>query len=228
MGVRVRFQRGAWWIFINHQGKRRAKRIGDRDAALKVAAAARERLARGDLRIGPTNDETLEAYAGVWVRGLTGNLKASTVGFYQANLDRYILPVLGRRPVGTPNRADCRMLVAALRAKGLKLNTVKGIARTLSTLLSQAVEDEKLPANPALRLGKYLRPGDEAETAIQPLSAAEVAHLVAVAERHYPRWHPWTLCALARLRLGELLALQWGISTGTDDFSPYSVTSCVA
>ena len=117
----------------------------------------------------------------------------------------------------------------ALRAKGLKLNTVKGIARTLSTLLSQAVEDEKLPANPALRLGKYLRPGDEADTVIQPLSAAEVAHLVAVAERHYPRWNPWTLCALRTgLRLGELLALQWGISTGTDDFSRYSVTSCVA
>jgi integrase len=103
------------------------------------------------------------------------------------------------------------MLVAALRAKGLKLNTVKGIVRTLSTLLSQAVEDEKLPANPALRLGKYLRRGDEAETRVQPLSAAEAAHLVAVAEREFPRWHAWTLCALRTgLRLGELLALQWG------------------
>jgi integrase len=31
-----------------------------------------------------------------------------------------------------------------------------------------------------------------------------------LAERHYPRWHPWTLCDLRTgLRLGELLALQW-------------------
>jgi hypothetical protein len=33
--------------------------------------------------------------------------------------------------------------------------TVKGILRALSTVLSQAVEDELLMANPALRMGKY-------------------------------------------------------------------------
>ena len=48
--------------------------------------------------------------------------------------------------VGSLTRADCRLLITSSREKGLKLTTVKGIARTLSTLLSQAVEDEKLPA----------------------------------------------------------------------------------
>jgi hypothetical protein len=90
----------------------------------------------------------------------------------------------GHRPVGAIVRADCRELVAGLRGKGLKLNIVRGIARTLSALLSQAVEDEKLPANPALRMGKYLRRGDEPEQSIQALTATEVAHLVAIAERH--------------------------------------------
>jgi hypothetical protein len=47
------------------------------------------------------------------------------------------------------------------------LNTVKGIARTLSAVLSQAVEDEKIAANPALRLGQYLRRGDEPKTEVQ-------------------------------------------------------------
>lgn len=90
-------------------------------------------------------------------------------------------------------------------------SAVRGIVRTLSVVLSQAVEDEKLPANPALRMGRYLRRGDEAEAAIQPLTATEVAHLVSVAERHFLRWHAWALCALRTgLRLGELLALQWG------------------
>ena len=98
-----------------------------------------------------------------------------------------------------------------VRGKGLKLNTVRGIARTLSVVLSQAVEDERLAANPALRMGKYLRRGDEPERAIQALTAAEVAHVTAIAERHFPRWYPWVFCALRTgVRLGELLALQWG------------------
>lgn len=122
----------------------------------------------------------------------------------------YVLPVLGRRPIGTLARRDCPDLVTVARGKGLKLNTVRGIARTLSTVLSQAVEDEKLPANPALRMGRHLRRGDEAKTVIQPLTRDEAAHLVSVAREHFPRWHPWLLCALRTgLRLGELLALSW-------------------
>jgi integrase len=210
MGVKVRFWKDAWWVFVNHQGKRKAKRIGDRETALKVARTIRERIAAGELHLGVSSDETLETFASAWLKGLNGNLKASTVGFYSENLRRHVLPALGRRPVRAIARADCRELVVRLRAKGLKLNTVRGIARTLSALLSQAVEDQKLPANPALRMGKYLRRGDEPEQPIQALTAAEVAHLVAIAERHFPRWYPWVLCALRTgLRLGELLALQW-------------------
>jgi hypothetical protein len=33
-------------------------------------------------------------------------------------------------------------------------------------------------------MGKYLRRGDEPEQSIQALTATEVAHLVAIAERH--------------------------------------------
>jgi len=40
-------------IFINHCGSRKAKRIGDRDTALSVARAIRERIARGDLNLAP-------------------------------------------------------------------------------------------------------------------------------------------------------------------------------
>lgn len=28
MGVTIRERKGAWWIFINHQGSRKAKRVG--------------------------------------------------------------------------------------------------------------------------------------------------------------------------------------------------------
>jgi len=80
-----------------------------------------------------------------------------------------------------------------------------------SAALSHAVEDEKLPANPALRMGRYLRQGDEPKRHIQPLTRTEAAHLVDAAKIHYSQWHPWVLLTLRTgLRLGEQLALQWG------------------
>ena len=177
MGVTVKFYRGSWWLFIRHRGQRKSKRIGDRETAQKVARSIRERIAAGDLRLGAVGDDTLETYARAWLAGLSGNLKASTIAFYSDNLRRHVLPALGARPISTLARKDCRDLVATIRGKGLRLNTVRGITRTLSAVLSSAVEDDKLPANPALRMGKYLRRGDEPERVIQPLTAAEAAHV---------------------------------------------------
>ena len=55
MGVKVRFYRGAWWIFINHHGRRRSKKIGDQQTALRIAKELRDRLGRGDLHL-PDSD----------------------------------------------------------------------------------------------------------------------------------------------------------------------------
>lgn len=184
-------------MFINHAGRRRAKKIGDRETAIRVAQRIREQLAAGDLRLTPAAaQETFGAYACAWLKSLEGNLKASTIRFYRENLARHVLRLLGHRSLTGITRLDARELIAASRRKGLKLNTVKGVAPTLSTVLSQAVEDEKLPANPALRMGRYLRRGDEPKPQIQPLTREEAAPLVAVARERFPRCYPWILLAL--------------------------------
>lgn len=155
--------------------------------------------------------DTFETYAREWLRTAALNLKASTVRFYTDNLENHVFGTLGTRPIGSISRKDVRELIAATREKGLKINTVRGISRTVSAFLSQAVEDEHLPANPALRLGKYLRRGDEPKPQIDPFTREEVAHIVATAAKEFPEWHAWMLTALRTgLRLGELLALQWG------------------
>ena len=213
MGVKVRFWKNAWWLFVNHQGRRKAKRIGDRETAMTIARRIRERIAAGALQLpsAAAAEESLQTYARGWLKTISGNLKASTVEFYTENMDRYILPALGARPLRDIGRADCRDLIVRARARGLKLNTVRGIARTLSSMLSQAVEDEKIPANPALRMGRHLRRGDEPKLEIQPFTREEASHLVETARVSFPRWHPWVLCALRTgLRHGELLGLQWG------------------
>ena len=64
MGARVKFHKGAWWIFISHRGRRRAKKIGDRQTALDVARQIQRRLAEGDLGLlASTPGPTLRTYA---------------------------------------------------------------------------------------------------------------------------------------------------------------------
>ena len=78
-------------------------------------------------------------------------------------------------------------LIPACRAKGLRVATVRGVLRALSTVLSQTVEDELLPANPAVGLGRYLRQGDEPELEIDPFTRDEAPRLLEVARRRWRR-----------------------------------------
>jgi integrase len=118
--------------------------------------------------------------------------------------------VLGARPVSSLRRADCRELVSRLCTKGLKVTTRPRHRAHLSTIASQAVEDELLSANPALRLGKYLRAADDPEPAIDPFTRDEASHVVAIARERLPEWHTWLLCGFRTgMRAGELLALKW-------------------
>src|SRR5687768_11187490 len=110
MGVKVKFHKGSWWVFISHNGRRKAKAVGDRDTALHVAKRIREQLAVGDLHLKEDAVEvpvdTLNAYADGWLTGVASTLKASTVRFYTANLARHVRPSLGLRPITSLTRAD--------------------------------------------------------------------------------------------------------------------------
>jgi integrase len=52
MGVKVREKKkgsGVWWIFIDHQGRRKAKKVGkDKKVAENIAKKVEAKLALGD------------------------------------------------------------------------------------------------------------------------------------------------------------------------------------
>lgn len=210
MGVKVKFYRGAWWVFVNHHGRRRSKMVGDEAAARAVARQIRERLAAGDLGLVAKDGPTFQVYATEWLTTGEGARKRSTHRFYSFNLALHIIPAIGEKRVAALKRADCRELIAVCRAKGLKVASMRGVNRTLSAVLSQAVEDQLLQANPAFRMGKYLRDGDEAPIEIQPLTREEAHTLLTTAQATCPEHYAFFLCALRTgMRLGELLALEW-------------------
>jgi len=140
----------------------------------------------------------------------------------------HILPTLGDRRIDSITRANIRALVEALivkparprkKAKGkaaepprtLSRKTIENVVRVLSAILTQAVEDGLLPANPAFRLGRYYREAREPGKKIEPLTLEETRAFLNAAREHTPREYPLFVTAcLTGMRLGELLGLQWG------------------
>ena len=49
MGVKVRKYKGKWYVFIDFNGRRKAKNVGTRQAAEEVRREIEARLALGDL-----------------------------------------------------------------------------------------------------------------------------------------------------------------------------------
>jgi integrase len=214
VGVTVKQWKGAWWLFVNHRGQRKAKRVGvgdtgkkaAKDAATKLAA----RLALGENPLREADSGVLfEDYAQTWLDRIRHTRKHSTHEDYQIMLTRELLPAFKGMRLGEITRERVKALAMVGLKKGHSPKTVLNYIRGLSSLLSHAVEDGLLAVNPALKPGKFL-PGGSKRKAINPYTREEVAHFLEAARVRIPRYYPLFLCAVRTgLREGELLALQW-------------------
>src|SRR5260221_3273874 len=71
MAVKVKQHKGAWWVFIDHKGKRKAKRIGaSKRAAEQVAEKIQAKIALGQFEMAEEKEKppTLTAYAEQWLQ----------------------------------------------------------------------------------------------------------------------------------------------------------------
>ena len=214
MGVKVRERNGAWWIFINHHGQRKARRIGvgasGKKAAQQVAQQIQARLALGQTAFDRQSaGVTLEAYTETFLQRIEHTRKPSTHESYHQTMTHNILPMLGTLDLHTVTREKVKALALAGLQKGQSPKTVQNTIRCLSSLLSHAVEDDLITVNPAFKPGKFL-PKISKRRGINPLTREELAILLDTAKTKAPRYFPIFLCAARTgLRMGELLALRW-------------------
>ena len=216
MAVKVREWKGAWWVFVDFRGRRKAKRVGVGAPAKRAADAAAEKI-QAQLTLGNTAtlDETraravtFAEHADRWLRSYVAvHLKPSTQEMYGTVLTKHWTPVLGPKPLATISREQVKTQLGKLLASGLSANRVRGTLNVLRACLTAAVEDGLLPGNPAARLGRFAgRTGDVRE--LEAFSAEELAALLTTAERETPEVYP-LLLTLARtgLRIGEALTLR--------------------
>jgi len=81
MAVKIRERNGAWWIFIDHDGKRKAKKVGTKAAAEKIQKQIEARLTLGDLRLLEPKkppEPTFAEFRKSWLEQAPASCKDST------------------------------------------------------------------------------------------------------------------------------------------------------
>ena len=217
MGVKVREKKkdsGVWWIFIDHQGRRKAKKVGrDKKVAENIAKKVEAKLALGDMGLVENKTvaaATFEEYANTW-KTLTvpATCKPSTVSDYQGILKNHVLPVFGKTTVNEINRFMVKRFLMKKITDGFASSTVTHMKNAVSGVLNLAVDDEVLSTNPAHNIGKIFK-RQNPKPKIDPFNKDELAALLDTYQIHFPRHYPLIL-TLARtgIRFGEGLGLQW-------------------
>jgi len=195
MGVKVKAWKGAWWLKINHKGRRKSKRVGvgkeGKKAAELAAVQIQARLVSGDesvLQDTRGRGLTFQEHTEAWLKNyVVPQRKAGTAEKYEAILRKHWFPAFARMPLTALTRDRIKAVLAEKSGSGLKSKTIKGHLDVLRACLSAAVEDDLLATNPASRLGKFVtRSGESRE--VETFTRTELTTVLETAEREMPAY----------------------------------------
>ncbi|UCG14549.1 MAG: site-specific integrase [Deltaproteobacteria bacterium] len=214
MGVKVRERpkgSGVWWIFIDHQGKRKAKKVGkDRRLANEVAKKIEAKLVLGefDMKGGEDSCPAFRQYAERWLR-LSRDWKESTRIAYEQTLKKHVYPHFGKRKLNTIRRKDLKAFFDSLLLKGMATETMGTVRTVISGVMTHAVESELMDSNPLRDIRMKYK---SKQLEVDPLTGEEAEKLLKEAKKYQGGiYHLPMLCALRTgMRIGEIQALKWG------------------
>lgn len=203
------FQRasdGLWMAYLElppdpKTGKRRRKVVSSKrkqTAAQKLAALRRELEARGNL---PTENTKVSEWANAWLERL--DVKPRTTEAYRSNLDRLILPAIGRVPLAKLTAGHVRQMLADITDRGLSPTTALGAHRVLRKMLADAVREDVVPTNVAAKITP-----PRAAHVERSMLTLEQANAV-LAHEPDPMWRlRWAIALFNGARQGEVLGIR--------------------
>lgn len=205
---------GVWWIFINHNGTRKSKKVGPKSLAKEAAAKVQAHLTLGDLDVlekKASSVPSFKEYAELWLSLPNDDWKESTRRTYRFNLESYVFPKLGNHPIDKIGRKDLIDLLDDMLNSGKAPRSIQVTKATISGVFSHAMDRELIDINPVRGIkiqGIKKKKGLEEE----PLTEAEAVLLLdQVRLYRHGKYYPVILCALRTgMRIGELQALKWG------------------
>jgi integrase len=219
MGVRVREKplgSGVFWVFINHNGKRKARKIGtDEKKANEVAEKIKAKIVLQDFNIKTRKKSTellFKNYSKTWLEAYIKPLReASTYERYEGVLRNHVNPSLGSKPLDQVKRSDIKNLVLKLHQKGLSKSSLELVRDVISGPMGYAIDEEILAANPVTGIFKHLKLERDRKLTKDPLTYEEVDLFLECCQKHFADYYEFFLCAFRTgMRLGELLGLKWG------------------
>ena len=205
------FQRadsGKWFAAFTDPitGKRRTVTVKSEKAGRDMLRAMSTRADRGEIVLDARTP--LAQYVEAWAAGRAGKRrKPATVGEYRWRLDKYVLPVLGRKRLGDVSVVEVEDLLDSLAERGLSGETLKGVRNALAAVFTDAARARHLraTANPA-RLA--VMPDMAPSSPVVPPTSSQVRNLLqATAGTELGR----VLAVLVGTgaRIGEVLAAKW-------------------
>ena len=206
---------GIWWVFINHKGHRKAKKIGrDRAKAEQIAKIIEGNLAAGDLGV-VAGDEgssvpTLKDYLDTWLPDSKLILKHSTRTGYSSIIKTHLLPTWGGTPLDQITAPKIKDYLYGLVREGLSSGTARNIKNCLSAIFRHAVtQDQIIEVNPARGVIIPKPAGEKPTRQPSPFSSEERKDFEDIILAEYPHFFPLVACGFRTgLRIGELIGLQ--------------------
>lgn len=150
-------------------------------------------------------DLTIETYLNEWMSQIVVlRVRPNTLAAYRFNIDRYLVPDLGRKKLGKLTARELRVYLDELRRRGVGARTIQYVHATLRAALEDAVREEILEKNVA----KLVRVPSPPQTEREPLSVDEIKKLLKASEND--RLHALLVVfAVLGMRRSEVLGLQW-------------------
>ena len=147
---------------------------------------------------------TVEKWMRSWLEtDLLGGIKASSYLTYLNQMNRHILPCLGRMQMASITPEMVHSFLECLQAKGLGENTVRGIYRLLSAAMRAALDDGIIAKNPCRKI--CVKRGERVQ---QRVFSREEQKKV---EKTLSQGEDLTalFAMYTGLRLGEICGLRW-------------------
>ena len=218
MGVKIREKpkgSGEWYVFIEHQGKRKAKRIGrDKKMAQQIAKQIEAKLTLKDTgllqeaKVFPTFKALAEEWLAVYVKT---SKRSTTYVRYSGLLRMYLNPQIGDIPINEFRRVHVLQALRHIQSKGLSRSSIDQGKNVISGVVEYALDNEYLEVNPTN--GTMKRLGLSRKSDRQPITIfiyEEVDAILETCLKYEPKFYPLILAAFRTgMRLGELLALRW-------------------